>query len=175
MIPSLVAALHCQIKDNNNTNNENDTWPGGHPALPLAAAAHAPQPLVAHLHQPWKSWTDANHCCVTCSGPAGLDHAGPGHLVHEVDQLHRLVLLLLLAHPFERARTRFFFAPSHRVHLNEVGSCACLHSYHLYLVPVLFIFFSVALLLIAVLGLLSSEDFLLSDTELQFFIEESLD
>ena len=137
------------------------TWPDVHPALPLATVTHDPQLLVAHLHQPWKRGYVLFKPCQIVSlvdSPARLDHASPGHLVHEVDQLHRLVLLLLLAHPFERAWTRFFFAPSHRVHLNEVGSCACLHSYHLYLVPVLFIFFSVTLLLLAVFGLLSSEE-----------------
>ena len=138
------------------------TWPDVHPALPLATVTHDPQLLVAHLHQPWKRrYVFFFRLCQIVSlvdSPAGLDHAGPGHLVHEVDQLHRLVLLLLLAHPFERARTRFFFAPSHRVHLNEVGSCACLHSYHSYLVPVLFIFLGVTLLLLAVFGLLSSEE-----------------
>ena len=101
IIPGLVATLHCLLQ------------------------------LQHMLHSLWSPiFTDPEKVkgcqplhCVTSSwqSPAGLDHAGPGHLVHEVDQLHRLVLLLLLAHPLERARTRFFFATSHRVDLNEMG------------------------------------------------------
>ena len=117
IIPSLVATLHCLLQ------------------------------LQHVVHSLWSPiFTDpekVKKMSTTEQSPAGLDHAGPGHLVHEVDQLHRLVLLLLLAHPFERARTRFFFAASHRVDLNGSQSkweiiitCAC--SYHLiYLVSVL--------------------------------------
>ena len=98
------------------------TWPDVHPALPLATVTHDPQLLVAHLHQPWKRRYVFLSLCQIVSlvdSPAGLDHAGPGHLVHQVDQLHRLVLLLLLAHPFQGAWARLLFATSHRVDLDE--------------------------------------------------------
>ena len=96
VIPGLVATLHCLLQ------------------------------LQHMLHSLWSPvFTDPeklNLCQphFLLKSPARLDHAGPGHLVHEVDQLHRLVLLLLLAHPLQRTRTRLFFATSHWVDLNEV-------------------------------------------------------
>ena len=98
VIPGLVATLHC-----------------------LLQLQHMVYSLWAPIFtDPEKTYS--NHC-VLCDlllqSPAGLDHAGPGHLVHEVDQLHRLVLLLLLAHTFKRARARLLLATSHRVDLKQ--------------------------------------------------------